>query len=162
MTHTNHQSALIKAIVACLLTVTGSDAQAGKVSPCKIHGMAANLDLHATFVTLAVGTTTEQPRGYISQDLSGVLLRAEESPGTTWLYGPAFRSGSYKIHLSTKTRSSNPDARKREPAEKHDPPLLFDLSKDLGEQNNIAADHPQIVSRLVQEMNEVRKLNASR
>lgn len=34
---------------------------------------------------------------------------------------------------------------------KHDPPLLFDLSRDLGEENDIGSRHPEIVQRLVQE-----------
>ncbi|MGB0578289.1 MAG: hypothetical protein ACPGVU_01180, partial [Limisphaerales bacterium] len=65
----------------------------------------------------------------------------------------AFRSGNYKIHTKTKVRSSNPDTRRREPMETHDPPLLYDLSKDLGEQNNIATTHPDTVKRLLSEMN---------
>jgi hypothetical protein len=58
----------------------------------------------------------------------------------------------YKIHLSTKDRSSNPHTRRREPIARHNPPLLYDLSKDISEQHNIAADHPEIVEQLVKEM----------
>jgi hypothetical protein len=86
-------------------------------------------------------------------------LRNEASPRKTWFYGAAYRSGNYKIHLTTKERSSNPDTRKREPVARHDPPLLFDLSKDIGERTNIAADHPEIVACLVAEMAEFRKSN---
>ena len=83
------------------------------------------------------------------------MLRGEPSPRNQWFYSSgaiAFRSGKYKIHLSTKKRSSNPDTRAREPVLKHDPPLLYDLSIDAGEQNNIAADHPETVARLLEEM----------
>ena len=135
----------------------------GKITPGVVDGLAANLDLYATFSQLASGTVpakavTEQP-GFISQDLTGVLFENKPSPRQKWFYQTgaiAFRSGNYKIHLSTKNRSSNPDTRKREPMDRHDPPLLFDLSKDLSEQDNIAADHPEIVSRLLSEMNTFR------
>ena len=121
--------------------------------------MAANLDLYTTFATLSGGKAPGQSTGFISQDLSGVLLREESSPRKQWFYSCgaiAFRSGKYKIHLSTKKRSSNPDTRAREPVVKHDPPLLFNLSIDAGEQNNIAADHPETVARLLVEIKEFR------
>jgi len=127
----------------------------GHIKPGEIDGIAANLDLYATFATLTKGSQPKDKPGYRSLDLSGTLLRGEPSPRTQWSYGPsAFRSGKYKIHLSTKDRSSNPDTRKREPVAKHDPPLLFDLENDLSEQTNIAADHPEIITRLLKEMKE--------
>ena len=130
-----------------------------EIEPGVVDALAANLDLYATFASLAKGSEPKEKPGYISKDLSGVLLRNEASPRMTWFYGAAYRSGNYKIHLTTKERSSNPDTRKREPVARHDPPLLFDLSKDIGERTNIAADHPEIVDRLVAEMAEFRKSN---
>jgi arylsulfatase A-like enzyme len=135
----------------------------GHIEPGVIGGLAANLDLYATFSQLASGAgpakeIAEQP-GFISKDLTGVLFENEPSPRTQWFYqtgAVAFRSGNYKIHLKTKDRSSNPDTRKREPIAQHDPPLLFDLSNDLGERENIAAEHPEIVTRLLSEMNAFR------
>jgi arylsulfatase A len=129
----------------------------GRIKPGKVDGLAANLDLYATFATLCGGERPGQLPGFISRDLSGALLRGESSPRKQWFYSSgaiAFRSGKYKIHLSTKKRSSNPDTRAREPVVKHDPPLLYDLSIDAGEQNNIAADHPETVARLLEEMKE--------
>ena len=131
----------------------------GNIKPATIESPAANLDLYATFATLAGGKQPTVMPGFISKDLSGVLLRGEASPRAQWLYtgdATAFRSGRYKIHLSTKPRSSSPDTRKREPIAKHDPPLLFDLQTDLGEKNNIAAEHPEIVAKLQKEMAEFR------
>lgn len=134
----------------------------GKIKPAVVDDLAANLDLYSTFANLAgdeksskLPEATTSQLGFISRDLSGTLLRNQPSPRNQWLYAGgalAFRSGKFKIHLSTKDRSSNPDTRKREPVAKHDPPLLFDLSKDVGEQNNIAAQHPDIVERLLAEM----------
>jgi arylsulfatase A-like enzyme len=127
----------------------------GKIKPGVINGMGANLDLYATFASLVGADQPTELRGYISKDLGGVLFRGKPSPRTQWLYNTgsiAFRSGAYKIHLSTKDRSSNPDTRQREPVSRHDPPLLYDLAADLGEQNNINAAHPEIVARLLREM----------
>ncbi len=127
----------------------------GTIAPGKIDGMAANLDLYATFSVLAGGKQPKAGSGYISTDLTGTLLRGEASQRTKWLYNSgaiAFRSGNYKIHLSTKSRSSNPDTRKRESMPRHAPPLLFDLSSDVGERRNLASERPQVVTRLLKEM----------
>ena len=123
--------------------------------------MAANLDLYATFAAIAGNTKLPNDLpGFISKDLSGVLFRGEPSPRKAyWFTGnaQAFRSGKYKIHFTTKPRSSNPDTRAREPAAKHDPPLLFDLSKDLGEQNNINVQHPEKVQELVKALERFKQ-----
>ena len=131
----------------------------GKIKPGKMDGLAANLDLYATFATLSGGDQPKGLPGFISKDLSGVLLQGKTSPRKKWFYSSgsiAFRSGNYKIHLSTKERSSNPDTRARQPVVKHNPPLLYDLSVDIGEQNNITSSHPEIITRLLKEMDEFR------
>ena len=130
----------------------------GKIEPGVVDGLAANLDLYATFAKLAGEELPEETtvqQGFMSKDLTAALLRGEPAPRTQWLYhsgAKAFRSGNYKIHLATKDRSSNPQTRKREPLIHHDPPLLFDLTKDVGEKHNIAGDHPEVVERLLKEM----------
>ena len=136
----------------------------GTIKPGVVKGLAANLDLYATFARLASGSQppkdTVAQQGYISKDLTGTLLRNEPSPRKQWLYTSgaiAFRSGQYKIHLSTKARSSNPDTRRREPMAQYDPPLLFDLSKDLGEREIISSDQPHVVDRLMKEMAAFRE-----
>ncbi len=137
----------------------------GRIKPGEVHGMAANLDLYATFAGITGASVPEKKQGFISKDLSGALFEGKTSPRTRWYFpggSTAYRSGNYKIHTKTKIRSSNPDTRKREPVETHDPPLLFDLSKDIGEQNNIATNHPEIVSKLLTEMNAFKNGNSSR
>lgn len=131
------------------------------IKPATIGGMAANLDLYATFAALSGGQEPKDKPGYISTDLSGTLLRQEASPRTQWLFtgggAEAFRSGQYKIHLSTKTHSSDPDTRKRIPPVKHDPPLLFDLEAEVSERTNLADSKPDEVARLLAEMKAFRK-----
>ena len=130
----------------------------GTISPGEVGGFAANLDLYATFASLTGGEEPKEKPGYISQDLSGTLLRGEPSPRKEWFFGGnAFRSGDYKIHMATKDRSSDPDTRKREPMIKHNPPLLFDLEADLSEETNIAGEKPEVVERLLKEMNAFRR-----
>jgi arylsulfatase A len=128
----------------------------GEIKPSTIDGMAANLDLYATFAALAGGDEPADKPGYISTDMTGTLLREEASPRTQWLFtgggADAFRSGKYKIHLATKTHSSDPDTRKRVPPVKLDPPLLFDLEGEISEQTNLADSKPDEVARLLAEM----------
>lgn len=132
----------------------------GTIEPAEVHGMAANLDLYATCAALTGGSEPADKPGYRSQDLSDVLLGKSESPRSQWLFtggAEAFRSGRYKIHIKTKVRSSNPDTRQREPVEKHDPPLLFDLESDLGERTDLSASQPETIRRLLAEMNAFKR-----
>ena len=132
----------------------------GTIKPGEVDGMAANLDLIATFASLIGAEPPSNQTGYLSLDLSSTLLRGKPSPRTQWYYSGgavAFRSGNYKIHLATKARSSDPDTRKREQLKQHDPPLLFDLAQDIGEESDIAAKHPAIVERLLKEMNALKR-----
>ena len=133
----------------------------GTIKPAVIEDdFAVNLDLYATFSTLAGGDPPPADKpGTMSLDFSPTLLEGKPGPRKQWLFSggaTAFRSGKYKIHLSTKIRSSNPDTRKREAPAQHDPPLLFDLSKDTGEQKNIADQFPEVLDRLQKEMKEFR------
>jgi len=128
-----------------------------KIQPAVIEYFAANLDLYATFANLAGNEESVNKPGYISLDLTDVLLKGGASPRTQWLYGnSAFRSGNYKIHMVTKDRSGNPDTRKREPMAEHDPPLLFDIRNDIGETKNLAGSNPEVVTRLLGEMKAFR------
>jgi len=112
------------------------------------------LDLYATFASLIDGAEPSDAVGYLSQDLSSTLLEGSPSPRRDWLYlgvTEAYRMGKYKIHFSSKDRGSDPDTRGRVPITKYDPPLLFDLSVDIGERDNIGPQNPEIVHRLVKE-----------
>ncbi|MEM9018047.1 MAG: sulfatase-like hydrolase/transferase, partial [Verrucomicrobiota bacterium] len=130
----------------------------GTIKPAVIEGIGANLDLYTTFGTLAGSDEfpAEKP-GWMSVDLTPTLLTGEASPRNSWLYaGDAYRSGPFKIHVST-SHPTNPETRKGTPPTKHDKPLLFHLEDDIAEQNDIASQHPEIVERLVSEMEALRK-----
>ena len=128
----------------------------GRITPATVDGIAANLDLYATFAVLAGGSQPTSAPGYISMDLTPVLLDGQPSPRTTWAFhDSAWRSGHYKIHLSTRL-PTDPVRRGRRPVATHDPPLLFDLSSDIGERKNIAARHPEVVRQLLKERSEFR------
>ncbi|MCA9136233.1 MAG: sulfatase [Planctomycetales bacterium] len=122
-----------------------------KINPGTVDGIGANLDLYATFASLVGGDQPRGKPGYISTDLSPTLLAGKESPRDSWAYHQsAYRSGRYKIHVTT-SLPTDPIARRSRPVTKHDPPLLYDLEADIGESQNIASDHPDIVARLLAE-----------
>ena len=128
----------------------------GKIKPGEIHGMGATLDLYATFASLAgVEELPVEKPGWMSTDLTPTLLYGKPSPRTNWFYNPdVYRSGNFKLHRTTRL-PTDPHTRQRTPVTHHNPPLLFDLAKDIGEQKNIAATHPEIVSRLLMELDAV-------
>jgi arylsulfatase len=63
----------------------------------------------------------------------------------------AFRQGTYKVHFSTQGRYGLPPERTD-----YDPPLLFNLSVDLGERYDIAADRPDVLAAVIAAAEEHR------
>ncbi|MCP4190914.1 MAG: sulfatase-like hydrolase/transferase [Planctomycetaceae bacterium] len=128
----------------------------GKIKSRSVDGIGASVDLYATFAALIGAEQPVESTGYVSQDLRAALLDGRKSPRTAWLMderdADAFRSGKWKIHLSTLSHLSDPVTRQAVPSVKHDPPLLFDLANDLSEQRNVASTHPEVVQRLLKQM----------
>lgn len=134
------------------LRVPGIFRWPGKIKPGVVDGIAANLDLYATFAALCGGSVPSDKPGFMSQDLSGALLRGEPSPRTNWLYHTAaYRSGKFKIHTAI-NHPTDPETRKKTPVTRQETPLLFDLDADIGEWHDIAAEQPEVAARLLQEM----------
>ena len=130
----------------------------GKIEPGVTSAFMVNLDVYATAASI---TGSALPSGYEldSLDMSGVLLRGEDSLRTSYLFfsslsykGPfSYRSGRYKIHFRTNDRFRNPITGETDPAEEHDPPLLFDLETEISETTNVAQQCPDALQLLSDE-----------
>ena len=121
----------------------------GKIPGGRVSSaLAASLDLFPTFVKLAGGTAPAD-RTYDGYDLSGLLLRDEPSPrDTVYFYRGrrlmAVRHGAYKAHFITQGAYGEESKQ----IDRHDPPLLFHLEHDPSERNNVAQDHPDVLSEI--------------
>jgi arylsulfatase A-like enzyme len=140
----------------------GTTFEGGQRVPCVVWGpgrvpagttcneLVGTIDLLPTIAAL---TDTELPadRKIDGMDVSGLLLGSrEQSPREEYLHYTSrgqiegIRRGKWKLLVK---RTSPPRNR---PDAKLPPPeiLLFDLSQDIGEQNNLAAEHPELVASL--------------
>ena len=121
----------------------------GTIAPAIVHELGSTLDLLPTFVSLAGGELPTD-RVYDGHDLAPFLLGdSETSPRDEMFYYHgeqlfAVRKGQYKAHFKTKTSYTD-----QKVAEVHDPPLLYHLGHDPGEQWNIAAENPEVVAELI-------------
>jgi len=111
----------------------------GKIQPATISEIGSTMDVYATVLALAGVVSPNAVDGYNLTPtlLTGAPTAREEMPYYQRGYLKAFRKGRYKIHFYA--------ARADEQLEK---PLLFDLLTDLGEQQNIADEYPDIVAEL--------------
>ncbi len=118
---------------------------AGSVS----MALASTLDFLPTAAALA---GAELPKGHVldGYNLMPQLKQEKESVreamfiylGQT-LY--AVRKGPWKMHFVTMSKRYQPDKRV---VKTHDPPLLFNVEEDPGEQHNLAEEHPDIITEL--------------
>jgi arylsulfatase A len=108
--------------------------------------MLCSLDLLPTFARLCEGTLPEQLDGIDQVD---VFLNSAAKSRRTTLYSQygykdkrleSMREGEWKFHFTQ-------------------PPLLYNLTTDLAESNNIASQHGEIVQRLRESAQHYRALN---
>jgi arylsulfatase A-like enzyme len=108
------------------------------------------MDLFTTSVSLA-GAELPRDRPIDGVDLSAPLKGSGPSPRQMIFYYwnnelRAVRKGPYKAHFVTSGAYGL--GGQRVP---HDPPLLFDLRDDPGENHDVAALHPDVVADLIKE-----------
>ena len=114
--------------------------------------VAGTIDLLPTFVSLAGGSLPASPV-VDGRDLSGLLQgESESSPRKAHYYFhrtelQAVREGRWKLTIAPQVEHPGPS---RTPvAASPEAPRLYDLDADLGERENLAAAHPQVVERLL-------------
>jgi arylsulfatase A len=123
----------------------------GRIKPGVVTPqMAGTMDLFVTGLKLA-GATVPGDREIDGVDMAPILFGTGKSLRDVWFYYRgiqlyAVRKGPFKAHLITRS-GYGPD-----PLEKHDPPLLFNLEHDLGEQFDVAKQHPDIVAGILDEI----------
>jgi arylsulfatase A-like enzyme len=127
----------------------------GRIKPAQAsHDIASTMDLFTTSLKLG-GAEVPRDRVIDGVDLAPVLFDGQPGQRTTYFYYHihelrAVRKGPYKAHLITRAGYA------KVPAEKHQPPLLFDLDSDPGESFNIAAEHPDVIADLLAEIEKHR------
>ncbi len=120
--------------------------QPGAIAPGVVAEMGSTLDLLATAAALA-GATLPADRALDSLDLSPVLQGTGPSPRSTMFYYRdttvyAVRKGAFKAHFQT--RNDYGDAT----VTTHNPPLLYNVEHDPGEQFDVAAEHPDVIASI--------------
>jgi arylsulfatase A len=120
----------------------------GRLKQGIVHDMGSTMDLFTTCIKLC-GAKLPDDRKIDGLDLSPALFGTGKSPRDTMFFYRgtklyAVRHGQYKLHFFTRAGYGKDAMTEYE----HDPPLLFDLGHDPGEQYNIAAEHPDAVARL--------------
>ena len=118
----------------------------GTIGPDVVtNEIGSTSDLFATFLGMAGGALPDD-RPMDSLDLAPVLRGTGEGPREdvpfyrgSELY--AYRFGDYKAHFVTEGAYGLAGERLE-----HDPPLLFDLALDPGEQWNVAAEQPEALA----------------
>ncbi|MCF7848250.1 MAG: sulfatase [Kiritimatiellales bacterium] len=118
----------------------------GTIQPGIVHGLGSTLDLLPTTAAISGATLPQaQLDGY---NLLPSLLNGKPSPRREMIYYRgqeiyAIRLGSFKAHFKTRSGYEND-------LETHNPPLLFNLDHDPGENYNVADKHPDVLKQIEQ------------
>jgi arylsulfatase A-like enzyme len=121
-------------------------------------GIATLMDLFPT-ISAAVGSSLPDGVFYDGRNILGLLEGSAESPHDEVFFSDtkklhAIRSGAWKLKLYD--RAVDRKGRTRA-AHENQAPQLYNLTEDPGEKNDIAADHPEIVARMLLRGREFRE-----
>lgn len=127
----------------------------GTIKPAVITDIGVNIDLMQTLASV-IGANLSNDRTYDSIDLSKTVLRGEASARNVWFYYGsngtlwAARMGQYKLVLESWDSMGKEEEFEHGYSNRqvHNPPLLFDLSTDVGERLNVANRHPDVVAQI--------------
>ncbi len=122
--------------------------------------LSTTMDLLPTFVAMAGGTpvSTHQHDGH---DITA-LINGEKGVTTPYPYFAyyyldqlqAIRSGPWKLFLPLKSFPRHPHYKAQDQL---NGPLLFNVVNDIGCENNVAGEHPEIVEKLSAYAEEMRR-----
>ena len=122
--------------------------------------IAGNIDMLPTFAKL-VGTDLPSDRVLDGRDITSLMYDPQSGPvRDTHLYFTsnqtlaAIRQGDWKLFLTDPQKKANgkKNAGKQAPSDAQSSgPQLYNLATDSAETTNVAAQHPEIVSRLQKE-----------
>jgi len=121
------------------------------------HELAATMDLLPTFSKLA-GAELPRDRIIDGRDIWPLMSgrTGVKTPHEAYFYYwgkhlQAVRSGQWKLHLAHEYDHPDPKGHDGQPgkyAKREIGVALFDLENDIGESNDVAAQHPDVVARL--------------
>ncbi|MBI3877554.1 MAG: arylsulfatase, partial [Verrucomicrobia bacterium] len=88
-------------------------------------------------------------------DMAPVLFGNGKSQRDVWFYYRgtqlyAVRKGDFKAHFITKPAYGPGEA------QRHDPPVLYNLAHDPGEQFDVAKEHPDVIAAIAAEVEKHR------
>ena len=120
----------------------------GRLDSGVVMEMGSTLDLFATFCEVA-GAETPSDRVMDSVDLTPVLFGTGGNPRESMFFYResklyAVRQGEFKAHFITKPVYTG----RTETETHHDPPLLYHLGRDPGEQYDVAHLYPDVIQSI--------------
>lgn len=125
--------------------------------------IASTMDILPTFARLAGGQepTDRVIDGHDIRDLLHAEPNATSPTRAFFFYRrtrlEAVRSGKWKLHVPSPADTKWAHFNRAEDAAAIDRPMLFDLNADIGEANDVAASHPEVVAELMKQVEFARR-----
>ncbi|XP_007519480.1 arylsulfatase A [Erinaceus europaeus] len=145
----------------------------GHIAPGVTHELASSLDLLPTLASLS---GAQLPNVTLDGfDLSPLLLGTGKSPRQSLFFYSsqpdevngvfAVRHGKYKAHFFTQgsvhsDTTADPVCHASNPLTPHEPPLLYDLSEDPGENYNLLMHTTEVTAEALQALKQIELLKA--